>query len=108
MTDEPVVAPFIPGICNISSIGSKPTCRGGRPTYMPSVSPSALDRSPLNAGKTGEGSRLGFGTPTGSASAYNPITNPIPNFSQNPYILRQKQAAMALRAGPPTPQAGAE
>ncbi len=36
-------------------------------------------------------------SPTGLGVAYNPITNPIPNFTQNPYILRQKQMAMSSR-----------
>jgi len=28
-------------------------------------------------------------------TSYNPITNPIPNITQNPYILRQKQRAIS-------------
>lgn len=29
--------------------------------------------------------------------AYNPIVNPIPNYMQNPYIMRQKQQAISQR-----------
>jgi hypothetical protein len=28
---------------------------------------------------------------------YNPIVNPIPNYMQNPYIMRQKQMALNVR-----------
>ena len=33
---------------------------------------------------------------------YNPITNPVPNFSQNPYIARERSKAVSLMHGSPS------
>ncbi len=104
MSNETAVAPLIPGISNISSVGSKPTCRSGRSvlttTGYASLSPP---KQPL---RSGDGERLQ--SPLGMSVGYNPITNPIPNFSQNPYILRQKQLAMSIRGNSPPPTSTAD
>jgi len=34
----------------------------------------------------------------GKSSYYNPISNPVPSFSQNPYILREKQLLLANKS----------
>ena len=33
---------------------------------------------------------------------YNPITNPVPNFSQNPYIARERSKAVSMMNGSPS------
>lgn len=37
-------------------------------------------------------------SPIGNGVVYNPITNPIPNYNQNPYVMKQKMKAMSGRA----------
>jgi hypothetical protein len=123
---------LIPGINNVPSVGTRPTCRGGKaivssslygsrtPLAMPTDEghvdrpaepPSKLNKSvceectPLHraldmAGNGGHANLLGRAPGPAKSSndwnaKYNPITNPIPNNVQNPYILKQRMHAIS-------------
>ncbi len=114
---------MIPGLNNVESVGSKPTCRGGRAIVNSSltvaVSPEGKSKPKLdtsftpetkkefanedctiaqsigwvdsNPGSSPLGRERGSATPLGCNSRkYNPITNPIPGYMQNPYIMRER------------------
>lgn len=74
---------MIPGINNINSIGSRPTCRGGRAIINGSfISPESMSTKAINS--------TYIATPILKRTKYyNPITNPIPMISQNPYVVRE-------------------
>jgi hypothetical protein len=128
---------MVPGLFNIPSIGSKPTCRAGSTIvrdslgaqlnssnsaqFLPSRSPPRNKDIQIKIGQQNPydfGNRQspsegrnpsqpqspsrGFGSVGGSLDrkgvtgyshigGYNPITNPIPNTQQNPYIKRITQ-----------------
>lgn len=67
---------LIPGINNIPSVGSKPTCKVGKTIVNNSLMSIPKLKSPI----TNE--EIPF---------YNPITNPVPRFTDNPYIMKEKQ-----------------
>lgn len=87
---------MIPGIHNIQSIGSKPTLRRANddmpdPSSYNSLPSKQLNRSfkdLKNAVKPLEDFTK-IESPTGNEK-YNPITNPVPFFNQNPYISKEK------------------
>ena len=41
-----------------------------------------------------EGMRRSFEQKKISVGYYNPITNPVPNFNQNPYLLKERSKAL--------------
>eukprot|EP00831_Metopus_contortus_P041452 TRINITY_DN32533_c0_g1_i2.p1 TRINITY_DN32533_c0_g1~~TRINITY_DN32533_c0_g1_i2.p1 ORF type:complete len:146 (-),score=25.31 TRINITY_DN32533_c0_g1_i2:128-565(-) len=98
---------MIPGINNIPSIGSRPTCRGGKEIVntsfmnVPSSEPrstrkinASFDQRMFEEPKLDHASAKSvIPSPSSAWGKYNPITNPIPNFNQNPYIMRERVRA---------------
>lgn len=87
------LTPMIPGLTNIPSVGSKPTCRGGKAILLSveSLNKSFDVKQVATVPKTS--SKIADLVKGGSVK-YDPIINPIPNYIQNPYILKQKQMAL--------------
>ena len=86
---KPFLSAVIPGIHHISSIGSRPTCRGGRAIINPSFLSPEPNKNLLNNNIT---------TPIIKKTPYyNPITNPIPVSTRNPYIMKEMRAMIRER-----------
>ncbi len=91
---------MIPGINNLASVGSRPTCRIGK-VIVSNASTTLI--SPLASANNTKHTFDGIGhEAVGAASKtketkvshvtslrYNTITNPIPLLTQNPYINRE-------------------
>ena len=90
---------MIPGINNLSSVGSAPTLRKAFKAQQtsPMPGPNRYQNDLLRASQR-EISQIAKHTesPTRTkeekSDAYNPITNPIPWQKQNPYIHHEKSA----------------
>jgi len=71
---------------NISSVGSRPTCRIGKAIVESNsalISPNVTGYNKTSPKKDSE--------PMGHVMSlrYNPITNPIPLVTQNPYVYKE-------------------
>ncbi len=91
---------LIPGINNIASIGSRPTCRIGKVIAGSLLTPIVSSKGML-AGVSRAGSSRGSAmsnSPLSRSSIYNPISNPVPQFTQNPYIMRQRGVMLRQQA----------
>jgi hypothetical protein len=88
---------MIPGIHNLQSIGSKPTLRRAQDDM---ADPSAFSNMPAKSSNKSYKNLMSSvksvadftsrESPIRKSTKYDPITNPIPAFSQNPYILKEK------------------
>ena len=99
---------MIPGIFNLPSIGSKPTCRGGRMIINSidiykakindnlrkmngSINNEMVNNSPNKRSILTIDILLASELNKSAGNIHNPITNPISGYSQNPYINKQFQ-----------------
>ena len=77
---------LIPGINNINSVGTKATCRAGSIGAPGSIASYFPDKNENKMKLADQFSNY-------STIQYNPITNPLPIYNQNPYIQKQMQKA---------------
>lgn len=97
---------MIPGIYNIESIGSKPTLRRANDDNDDTTSYNALasrqhtkSYRDLRSSVKPLEDFTKFNKPAAKDDKYNPITNPVPFFNQNPYISREKSMIGGSGAG---------
>ena len=95
---------MIPGIYNLNTVGTSPLKRGARQIidnggYLTSRQPSALGQLDLGIDvsksmkvlPTIKNEDLAKKKEVGDPDKYNPITNPIPWYGQNPYINKERK-----------------
>jgi len=70
---------MVPGLYNLASVGTRPILRTGA---IITNSPGLTQKSKYEAIQRMEKQ---------AKDTYNPITNPIPKMTQNPYLLREMQ-----------------
>lgn len=94
---------MVPGIHNLSTVGTSPLKRGARNIMSHSRLPTANDLSALSLSQSMKTIQpfpneqkeaiIKNKEEESNPSRYNPITNPIPWYNQNPYIKRERNTA---------------
>ena len=76
----------MPGLDHVIGIGSKPTCRKGRDILKQTITLPYENEKHYQMKNAKSIEMIN--------SKYNPITNPIPNYNQNPYINKEIDQAL--------------
>ena len=95
---------LIPGINNLSTVGSSPLRRGGATQVLARVLPSDEDALLIGTSQSAKvlpqrwvedakGKLLLAKAEGVDPDKYNPITNPIPWVNQNPYVSKERGAS---------------